>query len=105
MKNTSRPTRLRPFTGYDWDAFSGCSSTDPLIAEGPNYTLILDGTSVEFLLDPDGREGPSWDREFPNDEYARRVAFAILASPIRGVVTALLDLWEDGEPDDGHISF
>jgi hypothetical protein len=105
MKNTDRPTRLRPFTQWDWNAFSGCDSATPMIAEGPFWTLVLDGRGVEFLTQPDGDDGPTWNGMFPDEETARRVAYAILASPTRGVVTSLLEPWEGGVEDDGSISF
>lgn len=92
---------LRPFYTSDWEKFPGCETKSPKIAEGPGWTVVVDGSSVEFSGGPDS---PSWSGDFADFGIAMRVAYAIIASPTRGVVTALLDLWEDGLPDDGRGS-
>lgn len=91
---------LRLFLERDWETFPGCESKSPKIAEGPDWILVVDGSSVEFVTSEDG---PSWDGDFADFGIAMRVAYAIIASPTRGVVTALLDLWEPGLPDDGAV--
>ena len=40
--------KMRPFTEADWDAYSGCDSTEPLICETDDYTVIIDGDIVTF---------------------------------------------------------
>jgi hypothetical protein len=42
---------FRPFTKYDWMAFSGCESDTPAIAEVEGYTLVLDGNTLEYISD------------------------------------------------------
>jgi len=49
---------FRPFDDYDWEAFSGCESGNPLIAPehlhaGQIYTIIVDGDKVNFILEGD----------------------------------------------------
>ena len=44
--------QFRPFTRADWDAFAGCESPDPLIAEtqidGVDYIIVADGDQLFF---------------------------------------------------------
>lgn len=92
MKNQ---TELRPFTDSDWDCFSGCESDNPRIAEGTSWHLIVDGQDVEFTHDDSAAQ---WVVTFPDCRTALRVAYAIIASPTRSVVAALLEHWEES-PD------
>ena len=38
---------LRHFTNEDWDCFSGCTSSNPLIGYDKSMTLVVDATFVE----------------------------------------------------------
>ena len=52
---------FRPFTNSDWDAFAGCESADPLIAEDGDYVIVLDGDQVNVLHADDEFGGQLFD--------------------------------------------
>lgn len=39
-------SEFRPFGEKDWDAYSGCRSVEPLIAELDQFLIIVDGDEV-----------------------------------------------------------
>ena len=43
--------KFRPFDDADWDAFSGCDSPNPRIAEIGEYVLIIDGSVLSVIRD------------------------------------------------------
>jgi hypothetical protein len=47
--------RFEPFTKGDWDAFCGCQSAKPQIAQVDELTLILDGAYLS-VVDAEGDE-------------------------------------------------
>lgn len=48
-------TKFRPFDKYDYMAFSGVESDNPLIAESEDleYTIVIDGHIVNMLYHED----------------------------------------------------
>jgi hypothetical protein len=46
-------TKFRPFDKYDYMAFSGVESDNPLIAETDEYTIVIDGHIVNMLYSED----------------------------------------------------
>lgn len=42
-------TQLKPFTDSDWDAFLGCESENPLIGYNGDYTIVIDGETVNII--------------------------------------------------------
>lgn len=49
---------FREFTETDWDAFQGCESKDPLIADDVQYntvghTIVIDGDTINVIRDGD----------------------------------------------------
>ena len=48
-------TEFRPFTKHDWQAFAGCNSDEPLIGENGDYTVVIDGETIE-VLDAEGEQ-------------------------------------------------
>lgn len=41
---------FRPFTAEDWQAYAGCETPEPRIAELGEMTLIMDGLQVQLIL-------------------------------------------------------
>ena len=41
--------RFKPFNRYDWQAFAGCQSEHPYIAESGDYILVWDGDCVNII--------------------------------------------------------
>jgi hypothetical protein len=41
--------RFKPFNRYDWQAFAGCQSEHPLIAESGDYVLVWDADCVNII--------------------------------------------------------
>lgn len=41
---------FRKFDKNDWNAFSGCESDQPMIADHDNFVLIVDGDSIEVIM-------------------------------------------------------
>jgi len=46
-------SKFRPFDKYDYMAFSGAISENPLIAETDEYTIVLDGHIVNMVYQED----------------------------------------------------
>lgn len=46
---------FHPFDSRDWSAFSGVTSTNPLVAYGDDVTLIIDGSEL-VLVDNEGAQ-------------------------------------------------
>lgn len=42
-------TVFEPFTERDWEAFQGCKSANPRIGYNGNFTLILDGETLNVI--------------------------------------------------------
>jgi len=42
-------TEFKPFDKYDWDAFAGCESADPLIGYYDEFTIVLDGDMINIV--------------------------------------------------------
>ena len=40
---------FRPFNDYDWEGFLGCESETPHIAFVDDYTLVLDGDTLNVV--------------------------------------------------------
>jgi hypothetical protein len=57
--------RFEPFTETDWDAFAGCSSENPLIAEVDHYILIIDGAEIQVT---DSEKWECWNVQLSVDE-------------------------------------
>lgn len=53
-------TTMRPFTKLDWQMFSGCETTDPLIGESGPYLLVLDGETLLLLAQADCGGGQTY---------------------------------------------
>ena len=88
---------LRPFTKQDWDAFSGCETDNPFIAELDEEcsVLVLDGNVLQLICDRDNW----WSRTFDKPIVALHVAHAICAAadPVE-LGKALLDEVTGTEP-------
>ena len=41
-------TQFREFTKEDWYAFAGCDSSNPLIAEIDDWTVLIDGETISI---------------------------------------------------------
>lgn len=46
-------TKFEPFTKGDWDAFMGCESETPYIGYNGEYTIVLDGDTVNLVKEFD----------------------------------------------------
>lgn len=42
-------TKFKHFTENDWEAFLGCESENPLIGYNGDYTLVLDGETLNII--------------------------------------------------------
>lgn len=42
-------TKFKHFTERDWEAFLGCESENPLIGYNEDYTLVLDGETLNIV--------------------------------------------------------
>lgn len=42
-------TEFKPFTESDWEAFLGCESENPFIGHNGDYTLVLDGETLNVI--------------------------------------------------------
>lgn len=42
-------TEFKPFTERDWEAFLGCESETPFIGYNGDYTLVLDGETLNII--------------------------------------------------------
>lgn len=47
-------TKFSAFTDSDWDAFSGCTSENPMIGEYEDNLIIIDGTEIHIQSDDGG---------------------------------------------------
>lgn len=78
-RHTTTPaSRFRPFTWNDWQAFSGCESAAPLIFEGNEILVVVDGVRISVLNGSadELEEG----REFASHEQALQFGEAIAAA-------------------------
>lgn len=50
-------TTMRPFTQQDWYGYSGCETKDPMIGEHGDFTIILDGPTINIIHFEDGYGG------------------------------------------------
>lgn len=41
-------TQMREFTAADWDSYAGCDTRNPMIGEFGEYTLVLDGNTLNI---------------------------------------------------------
>jgi len=48
---------FKDFDKYDWQAFSGCESSDPRIGSADDYTIILDGDVINIIHEDDACGG------------------------------------------------
>ena len=46
-------TEFEPFTKFDWMAFEGCESDNPLICETEEYTIVIDGHIINMVYHED----------------------------------------------------
>lgn len=75
-RHTNTPANpFRPFTAQDWQAFSGCESASPLIAEGDEIVVVIDGATV-YVCNEDDHESET----FKSQEQALAIATAVLAA-------------------------
>ena len=85
--------QLRPFTKQDWQAFSGCESDSPEIAELTGTfdgVLILDGETVQVI--ENDQAASFYTKDCSSPSCARLVALAILSSEQPVILAAeLLD--------------
>lgn len=42
-------TEFEPFTKFDWMAFEGCESDNPLIGYYKDYTIVIDGNIINMV--------------------------------------------------------
>ena len=42
-------TQFSPFTESDWDAFAGCESEAPVIGYNGDFTIVIDGETVNVI--------------------------------------------------------
>jgi hypothetical protein len=42
-------TEFKAFSAHDWDAFSGCESEAPFIGYNGDFTIVLDGETVNVI--------------------------------------------------------
>lgn len=88
-RHTTTPaSRFRPFTRNDWQAFSGCESAAPLIFEGNEILVVVDGATVSVLNGSadELEEG----REFASHEQALQIGEAIAAADAMDSARAIL---------------
>jgi hypothetical protein len=78
MKNEATNV-LRPFTKNDWSAFLGCESEFPEICYGPDWVLILDGSSLGACLDGPNDVQRHFNSEFSSPDAARAIAGFLLS--------------------------
>lgn len=45
--------QFRPFTKSDWYLFAGCETAEPMIYETDDYTIVVDGDSVNMVYHED----------------------------------------------------
>jgi hypothetical protein len=50
-------TEFKPFTESDWEAYLGCESENPFIGYNGDYTLVLDGETLNVCHFDDGYGG------------------------------------------------
>lgn len=50
-------TSMKPFTRDDWYGFAGCETKDPMIGQHGDFTLVLDGSTLNILHGEDGYGG------------------------------------------------
>ena len=90
MNNNNAPTdqipQFRSFTDNDWGGWAGVEGSDPQIAQGENYELVLDGASVNVALE--GEENEAGDEvaflyacEFGSPAIASAIALSIRFNP------------------------
>lgn len=46
-------TKFEPFTYGDWQAFMGCESENPYIGYNGEYTIVIDGDTVNIIAEGD----------------------------------------------------
>lgn len=46
-------TEFKPFDRYDWDAFAGCETKNPLIGYYNDFTIVIDGGLVNIVHSED----------------------------------------------------
>lgn len=42
-------TQFAPFTDSDWEAFSGCESATPFIGYNGDFTIVIDGETINTI--------------------------------------------------------
>lgn len=50
-------TQFAPFTEADWYAFAGCESETPFIGYNGDFTIVIDGETVNVVHAEDGFGG------------------------------------------------
>lgn len=70
---------FRPFDASDWQAYAGCESANPLIAETHWGELVLDGSALLVLLHHKDEPAPLFARTFATERAARHVADRLAA--------------------------
>jgi hypothetical protein len=79
-------TTLRPFDQCDWDSYSGCESSQPMIAELDKAILIQDGNAIQI-------DTTDYDVDDLDDIYICHKAY-VNQVQARQLAKALVDAYE-----------
>lgn len=72
---------FRPFDEYDWEAFAGCESDNPLIFDlDQRFTLILDYNTICVYSETSDDSPDTYCGTFSTRELAEDVALVATAS-------------------------
>lgn len=80
-----QPKLLRPFTDADWNAYAGCETKAPEIAETDEGTFVLDGETINVDLYTEDEKGEphvtTFTGVFVDQAQARSVIEFLIKNP------------------------